>query len=236
LAELLVQIDRGEMTVDIARKKIKNLYIRVDRNDGRVRISAPRWMNDQDLQTAVRKHQRWIQRRQQVIAQVPIREIARLRSGDSVPLFGESHRLEVVEGVARQSARLEPSGLLMLYMRTGAEETDRRAILDHWYRVQIRERIPALIDAWEQVIGVTVAEWGVRRMRTRWGSCNIQARRIWLNLELARRPPECLEYVVVHEMVHLLERGHNRRFYSLVDQFLPGWRVTAKILAGVGPT
>ena len=224
------------MIVEVARREIRNLYIRVDRNDGRVRVSAPRWMNDLELQTAVRTHQGWIQRRQQVIAQAPIHEIARMRTGDKVPLFGESVRLEVVEGVARQSARLEPGGVLTLNMRFGADEADYRAVLERWYRAQLRESILSLSDVWEPVIGETVATWGVRRMRTRWGSCNIRARRIWLNLELARRPIGCLEYVVVHEMVHLLERGHNRRFYALMDQFLPGWRVMAKVLAGVGPT
>ena len=104
-----------------------------------------------------------------------------------------------------------------------------------WYRAQLRERIPAIIGTWEPVMGVSVAEWGVKRMKTRWGSCNPGARRIWLSLELARRPLYCLEYVVVHEMVHLLERGHNWRFYSFMDQFLPDWRHARAVLRDSPP-
>jgi predicted metal-dependent hydrolase len=119
--------------------------------------------------------------------------------------------------------------------RPGADQDQRAALLDTWYRNELRVRITALVRIWEPVIGVSVAEWGVRRMRRRWGSCNIRARRIWLNLELARRPAACLEFVVVHEMVHLLERGHNRRFYLFMDRLLPDWREVRAALNAAPP-
>ena len=107
--------------------------------------------------------------------------------------------------------------------RGGSEA--REAVLYAWYRAWLKAQIPPLIAKWEPVVGVQVAEWGVKRMKTRWGSCNIQARRIWLNLELVKKPPQCLEYVLVHEMVHLLERLHNDRFRAYMDQCMPQWRL-----------
>ena len=115
-------------------------------------------------------------------------------------------------------------GAMVLKVRPGTSEEKKDTIMSGWYRQQIKLAAPELIAKWEPIIGVEVSAWGVRRMKTRWGSCSIQARRIWLNLELAKWPVSHLEYVVVHEMVHLLERGHNKRFYGYLDQFLPGWR------------
>ena len=101
----------------------------------------------------------------------------------------------------------------------------REAMLYSWYRAQLGERIPELIAKWEPRIGVTVAEWRIRRMKTRWGTCNRDAARIWLNSELAKKPVSCLEYVVVHEMAHLIERGHNDQFRDILDQAMPEWRI-----------
>ena len=134
--------------------------------------------------------------------------------------------------MVRPHVRMQPDGVLSVGYQPGADLETRRALLERWYRDQLRERIPSLIEKWQPVLGVSVAEWRVKRMRTRWGSCNIRARRIWLSLELARRPLECLEYVVVHEMVHLLEYGHTGRFYGLLDQFLPEWRSSRQLLRG----
>jgi len=96
-------------------------------------------------------------------------------------------------------------------------------VLQKWYRARLNEQLSPLIAKWAPKVGVTVAEVRIKQMKTRWGSCNAQARRIWLNLELAKKPPECVEYVLVHELVHLLERQHSERFRALMDQFLPNW-------------
>ena len=111
-----------------------------------------------------------------------------------------------------------------MHVRPGTSPDRRRLLLQEWYRKQLRELIPPLIDKWEPVLGVHVADWGIKRMKTKWGSCNVTAGRIWLNLELAKKPVECLEYVVVHEMAHLLERHHNGRFIAFLDDYLPQWR------------
>ncbi len=114
---------------------------------------------------------------------------------------------------------------MILQVRPGTTRDKRQQILNDWYRRYMKEIIPDLIQKWEPTIGVRVNDWGVKKMKTRWGSCNIRDRRIWLNLDLAKKPPHCLEYVLVHEMVHLLERHHNDRFKSFMDQFLPQWRL-----------
>jgi hypothetical protein len=114
---------------------------------------------------------------------------------------------------------------LDLFVRTGSDRAKREQVLVAWYRERLKEAIPPLIAKWEPIIGVDVADWGVKRMKTRWGSCTIEARRIWLNLELVKKPPQCMEYIVVHEMVHLLERLHNDRFVAYMDAFMPQWRL-----------
>jgi predicted metal-dependent hydrolase len=114
---------------------------------------------------------------------------------------------------------------LILYVRPNTTTANRELVLNEWYRDELKKRIPALIAKWEPIIGREVAGWGVKRMKTKWGSCNIPQRRLWLNLELAKKPPECLEYILVHEMVHLLERHHNDAFRAYMDKFLPHWRL-----------
>jgi predicted metal-dependent hydrolase len=121
---------------------------------------------------------------------------------------------------------------LELHVRRRSRLDERQRTLHEWYRGELKLLIPPLVDKWQPLLGVSVAEWGVKRMRTRWGTCNIRARRIWLNLELAKCPVECLEFVVVHEMVHLLERRHSVRFKSLMDTFLPDWRERQRTLGG----
>ncbi|MDD1607796.1 MAG: M48 family metallopeptidase, partial [Methylococcaceae bacterium] len=111
-----------------------------------------------------------------------------------------------------------------LFVRPNTSSVQRQSLLNEWYRKQLKAQIPPLIAKWEQTIGVTVSDWGVKQMKTKWGTCNISAKRIWLNLELAKKPTRCLEYIVVHEMVHLLERHHNDTFTAYMDQFMPQWR------------
>jgi predicted metal-dependent hydrolase len=233
---LLVRIDKHQIDVEVARKEIRHLYIRVDRIDGRVRVSAPRGMSDDAIRDAVRRNHDWIARRRESATSRESPARLELVTGDPVPVLGDQVHLYVRESnTGRRSVHLDAEGRLAMHIAPGSTRETRATLLDDWYRRQLRDRIPVLIKAWEPEMGVSVAEWGVKRMRTRWGSCNPRARRIWLSLELARRPVACLEYVVVHEMVHLLERGHNRRFYAFMDQFLPDWRLARAELRSSPP-
>ena len=130
----------------------------------------------------------------------------------------------------RHSIEQKNNTWLTLYISPNTSRENRERVLLEWYRRELKRHIPALIAKWEPVIGEPVAEWGVKRMKTKWGSCNPEQRRIWLNLELAKKPPECLEYVLVHEMVHLLERHHNNAFRAYMDKFLPQWRSYRQLL------
>ena len=214
----------AEIEVEVTRKRVRNLNLRICSPDGRVCMSVPPHVKDANIRRFIVEKLDWIR-----IQQVKIR--ARIQptplafvSGELICFMGERYRLAVTENV-RESAVLQPEeSVLALVVKPGADPSQRESVLYEWYRAELKSLIPLLIAEWEPILGVSVAEWGVKRMKTRWGSCNYHARRIWLNLELAKKSPACLEYVVVHEMVHLLEPSHNKRFYAFMDQFLPLWR------------
>jgi len=217
-------MDVQGLQVEVQRKPIKNLHLAVHPPDGRVRVSAPEYMGSDAIRLAVINKLSWIRRQQQRFRDQPRQSQREMVSGESHYYQGQRYLLQVVEEDAPPGVQILNHRTMLLRVRPGSDRDKREAVLYAWYRAQLKEQIPPLIDKWEPVIGVEVAEWGVKRMKTRWGSCNIEARRIWLNLELVKKPPVCLEYVLVHEMVHLLERHHNDRFQALMTQFMPNWR------------
>ncbi len=218
------RIDVSGLSVEVVRKDIKNLHLGVYPPDGRVRVAAPTAVSDDAVRLAVVRKLAWI-RRQQAKFEAQQRQSDReMVSGESHFFLGRRYRLRVTEGKGPCSVQVSSGGYMDMHVRPGTSPDRRRLLLQEWYRKQLRELIPPLIDKWEPVLGVHVADWGIKRMKTKWGSCNVTAGRIWLNLELAKKPVECLEYVVVHEMAHLLERHHNGRFISFMDDHLPQWR------------
>lgn len=211
------------LNVCITRKDIKNLHLSVYPPDGQVRISAPRSMSDDALRLAVISRLGWIRRQQAKFAEQERQTEREMVGGESHYVWGIRYRLQVEEVDAPPRLQVG-GGKLILQARPGTSSKKRFAILNAWYRAELKARIPPLLEKWQLIIGVQAAEWGVKRMKTRWGTCNIQEKRIWLNLELAKKPPQCLEYVLVHELVHLLERRHNDRFRELMDEFMPLWK------------
>lgn len=137
--------------------------------------------------------------------------------------MGQRYRLRVHERDAPARVAVRGVASLDLFVRPGAGAEQREATLLHWYREQLKDLIPPLLEKWQAILGVQAIHWGIKKMKTKWGSCNVKAGRIWLNLELAKKPVVCLEYIVVHELVHLLERNHTERFNALMDGFLPDW-------------
>jgi predicted metal-dependent hydrolase len=133
--------------------------------------------------------------------------------------------LNVLQHAGPNRVSINGNSELRMQVRPGADRDKRESVLTEWYRRQLKALIPDLIAEWQPVLGVEVADWGVKKMKTKWGSCNTRDRRVWLNLELAKKPPRCLEYVLVHELAHLLESHHNGRFKALMDQFMPRWRL-----------
>jgi len=217
------QMKLGNITVDVVRKNIKNMYLRVHSTEGRVCIFAPKSMDLETIRAFALSKASWIQKQQ-----VKLRSRERERSKnfldrESHYFNGRLYRLKVVERNAAPKVVLNHS-TIELQVRPETDADKRKSVLENWYRTKLKETVPYLIAKWEKKMTVQVKEFGIKRMKTRWGSCNRRARRIWLNLELAKKPPECLDYVVAHEMVHLLERNHNHRFIALMNEFLPTWR------------
>ena len=210
--------------VQVVRKDIKHLYIRVYPPHGCVRVSVPLHVTDDEVCVAVTARLEWIRRQQARIVSQPGRTRRDMRSGEHHYVFGRQYLLEVLERRGPHEVSLKNNSTLLLTVNPDTSSANRERVLNEWYRALLKERIPILLEKWQSITGKDVAEWGVKRMKTRWGSCNISRRRIWLNLELAKKPVTCLEYVLVHEMVHLFERYHNDNFYSYMDQFMPQWR------------
>ncbi len=212
------------LRVEVVRKAIKNLHLGVYPPLGRVRVAVPPQVSDEAVRLAVIDKLGWIQRQQAKFAAQPRQSQRELVNGESHYFLGRRYRLRVHEQDAPPRVAVRGRATLDLFVRPGSSTAQREAALLAWYRAQLKALIPPLIAKWEALLGVEVAWWGIKKMKTRWGSCNVSARRVWLNLELAKAPPACLEYVVVHELVHLLERHHNDRFTALLDQHLPPWR------------
>ena len=218
------RLDVRGTAVEVVRKPIRHLHLGVYPPDGRVRVAAPPHVDDVAVRLAVVTRLGWIRRRQAEFERQARQSRRELVTGESHYVDGRRYRLDVVERVGVPAVRLTDNTTLTLQVRPGAGRDARDAVLQRWYRRRLRRRLPGLLARWEPRVGARVAEARIRRMKTRWGTCNPDARRIWLNLELARKPPVCLEYVVVHEMVHLVERRHTDRFRALMDRLLPRWR------------
>ena len=218
------RIDVRGTPVEVVRKNVKHLHLGVYPPGGRVRVAAPSYVDDDAVRLAVVARLGWIRRRQAEFQGQDRQPPRRLVSGESHYVDGRRYRLAVVEHNGPPTVRLRNRTTMELRVRPAADRDRREAVLHRWYRRRMRERLPALLVAWEPRLGVQVADVRIRRMKTRWGACNADARRIWLNLELAKKPASCLEYIVVHEMVHLIERRHNDRFRELMDGVMPRWR------------
>jgi len=218
------------LKVDVVRKDIKNLHLGVYPPEGRVRVAAPLRVNDEAIRLAVISKLPWIKRQQNRFLSQERQSEREYVYRENHYFFGQRYLLNVIEHVGQSRVEIQNKTRIDLYVPPGSDPLKREQVLLAWYRRELKALIPSLIKKWEEIIGVTVEDWGVKKMKTKWGSCNINERRIWLNLELAKKPVECLEYVVVHEMVHLLERNHSDRFKQMMDQFMPQWRQNRDIL------
>jgi predicted metal-dependent hydrolase len=212
------------LKVEVVRRDIKNLHLGVYPPNGRLRVAVPLVVSDEAVRLAVIDKLAWIRRQKAKFAQQPRQSEREMVNGESHYFLGRRYRLRVHEQDGPARVALRGVASLDLFVRPGSSTEQREGALLRWHREQLKALIPPLLEKWQPVLGVQAAAWGIKKMKTKWGSCNADARRIWLNLELAKKPPQCLEYIVVHELVHLLERHHNERFTALMDGYLPGWR------------
>jgi hypothetical protein len=217
------QITMGDITADVILKDIKNVHLSVYPPTGRVRISAPRWMSADAIRLFAISKLEWI-RQQQQRQRAQERETPReYVDRESHYVWGRRYLMRVVEVKAAPSVRREHR-TLVLQVRPGADVAAREQLLSGWYRDILKAALPHLIARWEPQLAVSVRGVHVQQMKTKWGSCSSTRRTIRLNTELAKKPRESLEYLVLHEMVHLVEPTHNARFTALMDQHMPQWK------------
>ena len=219
------QIKVSGLVVDVVRKDIKNLHLGVYPPIGRVRVAAPLRVSDEAVRLAVISRLPWIKKQKTKFTNQARQTVREYVSGESHYFQGRRYRLNVIYQSGAPRVVVRNKSAIDLHVRDGSETVQRERVLLTWYRQELKQFIPALIAQWEPIIGVQVAEWQVKQMKTKWGTCNIEAKRIWLNLELAKKSKQCLEYIVVHEMMHLLERHHNDHFIELMNKFMPQWRM-----------
>lgn len=221
---MVTQIKLGDIHVEVVKKDIKNIHLSVYPPAGRVRISAPLRMNLDTIRVFAISKLDWIKQQQKKLRGQERETPREYLDRESHYVWGKRYLLKVIESDEAPGVELKHSQMRLL-VRPGASEEKKQAVVEEWYRAQIKQVVPALIAKWEPLVGVKVERFFVRRMKTKWGSCNTGSGSVRLNTELAKKPPECLEYIVVHELVHLLEPTHNHRFTTLMDQLLPNWRV-----------
>jgi predicted metal-dependent hydrolase len=209
--------------VDVVYKDIKHLHIGVYPPMGRVRVAAPKRLDEDHIRLAIIQRLPWIRRKRDELQNADRQSEREMVAGESHFVWGVRRRLRVIERPGRGHVEVDADRLL-LYIPPGTDVAARRKLLEAWQRRQLREAIPPLISRWEPVVGRTAQRWSIRRMKTKWGSCNRETGHIWFNVELAKKDPRALEYIVVHELAHLIERGHGERFTALMDGFMSDWR------------
>jgi predicted metal-dependent hydrolase len=226
---MALQIELGGITIDVVLKDIKNVHLSVHPPAGHVRISAPRRMSLDTIRVFAISKLDWIKQQQEKLREQERETPREYVERESHYVWGKRYLLTVSESDQPPAIELKHSRML-LRVRPGTDEDKRRAVVEAWYRERLKEAVPPLLARWQPLLGVQVERWFVKRMKTRWGSCNHRARTIRLNTELAKKPAECLEYIVVHELVHLLEPTHNARFVALMDRFMPRWQIHRQVL------
>ena len=223
------QVHLGDIAVDVVRKEIKNVHLSVYPPTGRVRISAPLRMSLDTIRVFAISKLNWIKQQQKKLREQERETPREYLDRESHYVWGKRYLLKVTENDEPPQVELKHSKML-IRVRPGTGEEKMQSIIEAWYREQLKQAVPPLIAKWEPIMRVKVARFFVQRMKTKWGSCSPVTSCIRLNTELAKKPRECLEYIVVHEMVHLLEPTHNRRFVALMEQFMPKWPFYREVL------
>jgi len=226
---MVTSFQLGENNVEVVLKDIKNIHLSVYPPNGRVRIAAPIRMDLETIKLYTISKLSWIKQQQKKILSQPREAKREYITQESHYYLGKRYLLKIIEEEAKPKVILKHKHII-LHIRPNTDTEKRKDILDDWYRECLRNEVIKLVEKWEPIIDVNVSDIGIKKMKTKWGTCNIEAKRIWLNLELMKKPINCIEYIVVHEMIHLLERNHNQRFIAFMNNFLPFWKELKKEL------
>lgn len=218
------QIQVLDVTIDVIKKDIKNMHLAVYPPTGRVRIASPKAINDEAIRLFAVSKIRWIKKHQKSFYEQSREAPREYITGESHYFEGKRYLLKVIARYGKHEIRVKNKTYLELYVSPNATIAAKEKVFNAWYRAHLKKIVPQRIKNWEKKIGVTCKAWDVKKMRTRWGSCHIEKRKILLNLELAKKPRHCLDYVIAHELVHFHERNHNENFKKLLDTYMPNWK------------
>lgn len=224
-------IQIGDLPVEVVRKNIKNIHLAVYPPDGHVRVATPALVDDDAIRLFTIARLPWIRTQQRRFQQQERQSPREYVSGETHYFQGRRYRLRVTERPGPAEVQVKGRTVLHIGVPAGFTREQREVVITEWYRAELKAILPELIERWSDVLGVPVPDWGVKHMARKWGSCNIQARRIWLNLELAKHSIQSVEYVVVHELAHLKERNHTIYFRAILDQYLPDWKIRRSTLS-----
>lgn len=224
-----MQIEISGLKIEVQKKNIKNLHLSVLPPDGKVRVSAPLHLSDDSIKMFVRTKLSWIKKQQEKFKAQPRQSEREYVSGETLYVFGQQYFL-LVEYSYKGNSLILSGNKAILTVRKESTAKQRDAFVNEWYRTLLKEKIEIYLPKWESITGLHCDSWQTKYMTTRWGTCNTNTRKIWLNLQLAKKPIECLEYVILHELAHLKVRNHNKDFIAFMDQYMPYWRETKKLL------
>lgn len=223
------QIMLGDICIDVVHKDIKNVHLSVYPPSGRVHISAPLRLDIDTIRVFAVSKFGWIKKQQAKLRDQERETPREYINRESHYYLGKRYLLIVIEHNASPKVVLKHT-TIELYVRENTSAEKRKDVLENWYRQRLKEIVPEYITKWEEIMKVKVQEFAIKKMKTKWGTCSREAGRIWLNLELAKKPLHCIEYIIVHEMVHLLEKKHNEVFIAYMDKILPKWKFYKKEL------
>ncbi|MCL2578945.1 MAG: M48 family metallopeptidase [Oscillospiraceae bacterium] len=225
----MISLIVGGIDVSAEKKQIKNMYIRVVPPDGKVKITAPMSATEDVIRMFAVSRIAWIKKQRQKFIEQPRQTEYKYLAGESHYLWGKRYPLDVVYSNMRNNVSISGQRIV-LQVREDSTPQQRADVVNNWYREILKETIPPVFEKCEKIVGVKAKEWRIKNMRTRWGTCNVKEKRIWLNLQLVKKAPEGLEYVIIHELVHLLEKSHNDVFKGYMDRLYPSWRTVKAIL------
>ena len=220
----------GGIDVEVNRRSIKNIHLSVLPPNGRVRLSVPSKTSEQAIRLAIVNKLAWIKKQQADFAKQPRQSVREMANGECHYLWGQKYRLAITEASGKFFVQAKGSNKLELAVNDSTTTDNKLKLLNGFYREEMQVSMAKMLPKWQKKLGVAPDSLGIKKMKTKWGSCNIQAKRIWLNLELAKKPIECMEFILVHELVHLHERHHNERFRSLMNKHMPNWKERRDLL------
>lgn len=218
-----MQIVVSNISVEVIRKNIKNMHLAVLPPDGRVRVSAPTQLTDEAITMFVRTKLGWIKKQQEKFQQQPRQSERQYVSGETLYVWGKQYFLQM-EYSYKGNALTLSGDKAILTVRKESSPKQRGSFVNEWYRSLLKQEVAKYLPKWEKTTGLYCSSWQSKYMTTKWGACNPTSKKIWLNIQLAKKPIECLEYVILHELAHLKVHNHGPEFTAILDQYMPYWR------------